>query len=152
MASPSIGRARPITIPGSETHGNTKGAPHGTSHTSCLAMERSALSAELGVYLVRGLRIPIHAAQRFQRTSATHSDGTRSPFLRSLGIGGLASSGQICWARPQPPDFQTWLIVRIARQPLRSWQLLRRCRLPHRSWSTRPCARPDRPKRRHRLQ
>jgi hypothetical protein len=44
-----------------DAHGNTKGAPHGTSHTNCLAMERSALSAELGVYLGRGLRIPIHA-------------------------------------------------------------------------------------------
>ena len=62
MASPSIGRARPITIPRSEIHGNTKGAPHGTSHTNCLALERSALlSAELGVYLGRGLRVPIHA-------------------------------------------------------------------------------------------
>ncbi len=60
MASPSISRA--IRSTGSETHGNTKGAPHGTSHTRCLAMERSALlSTELGVYLSRGLRIPIHA-------------------------------------------------------------------------------------------
>ena len=51
-------------------------------------MERSALlSAELGIYPGWRLRIPIHAAHRFQRTSATHSNGTRSPFLSSLGIG-----------------------------------------------------------------
>jgi len=44
-------------------------------------MERPALSAELGVYLGWRLRIPIYADHCFQRTSAPHSDGTRSPFL-----------------------------------------------------------------------
>jgi hypothetical protein len=64
--------------PGSDTHGNTKGAPHGISHTSCLAMGRSALlSTELGIYPVWGLRIPARFSHSFRRTSAIQSDGTR---------------------------------------------------------------------------
>lgn len=59
MVSLPINNASPC--PEGDAHRNTKGAPHGTSHTNCLAVECSALSAELGIDPGWGLRIPIHA-------------------------------------------------------------------------------------------